>query len=64
MAQIITDIIQKCPVCKCERRFKVDHAYISYWGIRHILVCTGCNTKVPDFSFNEFLQSGKITIPV
>ena len=53
-----------CPKCKQERDFKIEHAIVDYWGITHVLVCTGCNTVVPEFAFSEYIKTGKIIIPV
>lgn len=64
MANIMREIPAKCPKCDKDVDFQIALAYVKYNGIIPILWCPSCKVEVPAYSFNDFLNTGKVIIGV
>ena len=53
-----------CHECEENRHWDVEHGFVNYRGLCHILVCSGCGVEVPDFAFERYIATGKIIVPV
>ena len=57
-------IHEHCPRCDRDVDFEIVMRYVDYNGIIPCLRCPSCNVECPDYSFNNFLSTGKISIGV
>lgn len=64
MSLIHKEVRAHCPICDKDVDFQIGLYYIEYNGIVPCLRCPKCNNVVPDYAFNNFLQTGKIVIGV
>lgn len=53
-----------CHTCNRVTDWHVDHMFVYYHGICHVLVCDSCGMKVPEFAFDRYQETGKVIIPV
>lgn len=53
-----------CHECEENRHWDVEHGFVNYHGLCHILVCSGCGVEIPDFAFERYIATGKIIVPV
>lgn len=53
-----------CHHCEKETFWHVEHGFVRYHGIAHLLVCNECGCEVPDFAFDRYLETGRVIIPV
>ena len=53
-----------CPKCDEDVNFEIKLCYVDYNGTVPCYKCPGCGVIVPAFSFDSFIQTGKLLIPV
>ena len=53
-----------CPRCDKDSDFEIVMRYVDYNGIIPCLRCSSCNTECPAYSFDRFIETGKVIIAV
>lgn len=64
MAQIRTELRRFCPRCGENVDFQIEMCYVDYNGVIPCFRCPKCNVRNPAYSFNEFLEDGRVHIYV
>ena len=64
MATIHKGTSFKCAKCGEERTWHIGHVCVDYHGICHAWVCDRCGETVPEFALRNYINTGRILIPV
>ncbi len=64
MAKIYEYLNKHCPKCDKDVQFEIRTMYVEYNGFITCLKCPSCSTKIPYYSFDEFLKDGIVRIAV
>jgi len=53
-----------CHKCGEVTEWRITHRLVRDYGIRHCLQCVRCGSVVPDFAWDRYQETGRVTIPV